>query len=407
MLSNWFNPPMCPSYDDGTLAIPIECCPCPWPDMCPNGWPPLPAHCVTGCEPGQNVECCECPTEEWCTVDKRNFYLPPWCADKPGLDAGTDGADGSTALCPVGTCVPNAPEGWRGPATFSTEFWTIEQQPCPDGSETLDGWNEPPALTCPTCSCSEPQSTCKFSSKWTISSHGCGDFDSGTPFGFSPPPNWDGSCDIADALPEGKLCNGIPCVAAVRVSAPTIERIDTSCTPTINYDEELTPKLHNSGSHEPFGRVCVGKQNAEGTTFCGENNQNVCLSIPTGALTCIVRDGDVACPASWSQKHVLYKQYDDERSCSECSCGPIEGTLCTVKYRIFEDALCSNEIGSYDIDGPGNDHCYSLPLGNAISGKSMEKVNHKLGACQSLGGEAVGEVKLEQPFTVCCLPDEI
>jgi hypothetical protein len=247
-----------------------------------------------------------------------------------------------------------------------------------------------------------------LSTKWAISSNGCGDFDNGSPFDFSPPPNWDGSCDTTDALPEGKLCNGIPCVAAVRVSAPPLKRIDTSCTPVTKYDKELpTPKLTNSGSDISPGRVCVGSQNSEGATFCGENNQNVCLSIPAGALACIVRDGDVACPASWPQKHVLYQNVQDERSCSECSCGPIEGTQCTVKYRIFGDALCSNEIASHDIDGPGDDTCYPLPSGNAISGKSMEKVDHKPGACQPLGGEVVGEVKLELPLTVCCLLDEM
>src|SRR5689334_21077637 len=109
---NYWAPPMCPSDEDGNLTIPRECCPCPWPDMCPNGWPPLPDYCRTGCEPGQPIECCECPTDAWCTKEaQQHFKEPDFCKTKFWrLDGGTDAA--TSAVCPIGTCVPKTPEGW-------------------------------------------------------------------------------------------------------------------------------------------------------------------------------------------------------------------------------------------------------------------------------------------------------
>lgn len=401
LISNWFTSPGCPSNSDGSLAIPPECCPCPWKDKCPDGWPEVPEYCRTGCEPGEPHECCLCPTPEWCTTEAAQTYKPPdWCASKPWRDAG---ADASPAVCPVGTCVPKMPEGWLGPASLYTGFDT-GVDPCPEGTTTWDGTAEPEALGCAECACSTPLSVCRLSPPWTISSHGCDDFDNGAIWNFDPPVDWDGTCNSDKALPAGKLCGSDFCVKSITIFPPILEQVDKSCTPYRKEDKPLVPKLYNGASLTPVGRVCIDKQAPTDLPTCGADDTNLCVSIPGHGPACIAHEGDISCPAAWPTRHIFYKHIEDNRSCSECSCGPIEGANCRRKYSLYTDSTCTSEYGSWTTYDKSLPQCLWINDGTAIGGKTLETIEDNLGACVPSGGKVVGDVKRIDPFTVCCVP---
>lgn len=402
---------MCPSTEDGALAIPKECCPCPWPDMCPDGWPEVPAHCRTGCEPGQPIECCECPTEVWCgDVAEQHFKEPEFCKSKFWRQDG--GTDAGSAVCPIGTCVPKIPEGWMGPATLH-HGWDIEIPACPEDSIMMEGYGEPPPPTCFECGCSTPKSVCGLSPEWTISSRGCDDFNAGVKWDFSPSPDWDGTCNGEKALPEGKLCGteGF-CAKSISIAPPKVEQIDKSCAPFVKEPEEMpVPKLHNNalsgGPDVPIGRVCIDKQAADLPT-CGVNSENVCVEIPLN-MACVAREGDHACPEGWPQKNLYYQNIDDQRVCSECSCGPVEGASCTRKYQIFTDGMCtpSAEYAALTYEDSTLPKCFLINPGMSVGSKAVELVENVLGACAPSGGQPIGDVKLEKPFTVCCVATDM
>lgn len=404
VVSPWFASPECPSNEDGSLAIPIECCPCPWPHMCPNGWPEVPAHCRTGCEPGEPHDCCLCPTPEWCTEEANQTYKPPeWCKDKPWRDAGADGSpDGASAVCPIGTCVPKTPEGWSGPATLQEGF-EPELAACPEGAIEWQGGTKPEAPGCAECTCSTPKSICGSAPSWTISSRGCGEFDLGVKWNFDPPPNWDGSCNNEKAMPEGAMCGaeGL-CAKSILISPPDFQMIDKTCTPSTKEDSMPVPKFKADSAFTPIGRVCLGEKLEETGYRCGVDDQDLCLSLPGTSLACIARDGNHACPTGWPARSMYYREVKDNRSCTACSCGPVEGANCVRKYRLFKDGLCTNEYGSWTTDDMSLPQCQYLSDGTAIGGKTLDVVEHVPGACKPSGGELVGEVELNNPFTVCC-----
>lgn len=400
LVSNWFAPPDCPSHEDGSLAIPRECCPCPWPDMCPDGWPEVPAYCRTGCEPGQPHECCLCPTEEWCTKEAGQTYKPPeWCNAKPWLDGG---ADGSSAICPRGTCAPTIPEGWLGPASLNEGF-DINVAPCPEGTITWDGSAEPAAPGCAECTCSIPASVCGNAPQWTISSRSCMDFDSGVKWNFDPPAGWDGSCNSEKSLPAGKMCGpeGL-CVKSIMISPPKLEQIDKTCTPSTVPNAPPVPKLFEGASLTPKGRVCIDKLDATNLPSCGVNNQDMCTPVPGPGPACIARRGDVSCPQAWPDKHVYYDHVKDNRTCSECSCGPVEGASCKRRYSLYTDNGCTTEFGTWVTEDSDLPQCLWLVDGMAVGSKKLDTVDHDPGACKPSGGEVIGKVELNDPFTVCC-----
>lgn len=400
--SNWSGTPNCPTKEDGSLAIPIECCPCPWNDMCPNGWPELPDHCRTGCEPGEPIECCMCPTEAWCTEEAGQTYkLPEWCKDKPWLDGGT------SSICREGTCAPKTPEGWLGPAILA-EGLDIHMPPCPKGMITWDGLAEPPPPGCTECACSTPESICGSAPHWTISSRSCGDFDNGVKWNFDPPADWDGSCNSEKSLPAGKLCGSEGyCVKSITISPPKLEQIDTSCTPfKMEGEPAPVPKLYNDAPVGIMGRVCIDKD-SKGFPSCGVNDENVCVSLPGPSPICIAREGTHDCPAAWPERHIFFKRIDDQRSCSECSCGPVEGASCKRRYTLYTDNGCTTEFGSWLSEDTDLPQCLWLIDGMAIGSKTLETVEHELGSCKPLGGEVIGDVTGEDPFTVCCAPSNM
>jgi len=229
------------------------------------------------------------------------------------------------------------------------------------------------------------------------------DFDNGVKWNFDPPADWDGTCNNDKALPAGKLCGpeGL-CVKSITIDPPKLEQIDTSCTPFVNKNDLPPPKLHKGDAHPSVGRVCIDKRPQANLPTCGVDDKDLCVSIPGPGPACIAREGDNSCPAAWPERHIFYKDIKDNRTCSECSCGPVEGASCKRKYTLYKDNACAAEFGNWTSEDSDLPQCLWLVDGMGIGAKTLETVEHTLGACAPSGGEVIGEVERKDPFTVCC-----
>ena len=363
----------CPPEVVGT-----ECCPCPFPEYCPDPvkkgvWTPkpIPWHCPNACDGPPP--------------------LPPKC-----FDGGADG--GVSSLCPGGgACVDEAPGDWGFAAFFSD--WG-ELSSCTDDAPILafEGTPAPPPPFCGECSCDEPEGTCRHPETWTVSSAACNDPGGGVKTNFDPPTNWDGTCNQDKAMPSATLCGGVPCVRSITISPPVIE--EQPCKAHTKGDPEpKIPKLWNGGPETPLGRVCT---RAEPWPGCPGQSGKVCG--PAGdSSSCIYREGEHLCPEGWGgERHVLYGMVKDERECSACTCEAPTGGTCTVLASVYSAPACSLfEVGGNVSEGMVAP-CHDFMPGIQLSGKTAELLNYTKGICAPSGGEIVGELTLDKPATVCC-----
>src|SRR5262249_14487485 len=85
-----------------------------------------------------------------------------------------------------------------------------------------------------------------------------------------------------------------------------------------------------------FGRGCTSTPSS-GACAAGDT----CLATPSApflATMCIGQDGDVACPAPYTDNHVLYDSVSDNRSCDPCDCGSVSGRTCAGNAEFFTGA---------------------------------------------------------------------
>jgi hypothetical protein len=285
-----------------------------------------------------------------------------------------------------------------------TTGFDIELDACPEGTTTWDGITESPPPGCAPCACSTPRSICGSAPQWTISSRSCGDFDNGVKWNFDPPPDWDGKCTSEKSLPAGKTCGADGyCVKSITISPPLLEQLDTTCAPYVDGPKDLpVPRLLDGVSMPPVGRVCIDKLSLDKLTTCGVKGDDQCVALPGPGPACVARQGDHVCPAAWPKRSIFYQDVKDHRSCSECSCGPVEGATCKRRYSLYTDDACATEFGSWVSEDTDLPQCLWLIDGMAVGSKTLETVEHNLGACQPTGGEVIGDVERKDPFTVCC-----
>lgn len=368
-----------------------DCCPCPLPDVCPQPDPdgrPWDYAPPWGLVP-LNDKCCA----QWKSQPKWN--ATPVC--QSDLDGGTDASNdsGSPGFCASGTCVPPAPEAWRHVAFFMN--WPHDPPACPDDAPELlfEGIPEPPALSCPACSCDEPEGVCRLPTTWTISSEVCAGAG-GVKTNYDPPAGWDGSCTTDKALAEGKLCGGVMCVRSITISPPIIE--EKPCTPHAKGVADLPGvKVWNGGPEVPIGRACASKDALPSCSGGGCGGTNSEFS------ACIMHDGDEVCPEGWNgSRQVLYEFVDDTRECTPCGCDAPSGGTCQVKFRTFADASCSGENAAADVYASMMSACHDYMPGVALASKTAEILDYTKGSCAPTGGELKGDVMLSGQVTVCC-----
>lgn len=339
-----------------------ECCPCPIPEACPDGSPPIPQHCFPEAGTG---------------------------------DAGSDG-DGSSALfCPSGMCAPMNAEGWEGPVLVY-DGAEIGAPPCPDSAPILvfEGHEEPAPPPCQTCSCDDPTGSCSLPTTWTVRSEACN--GGGVNTNFDPPTNWGGSCTANTSILPGKTCGGGPCVRSIEVSAPVLEQ--QPCTPHAIVEAfDPPPRLRAENPFDAFGRACTRMP----WPSC-DDPTSVCTAGAPGFGACVYRSGDEPCPEGWPVRHLFYGEVKDERYCTECACSAPAGGDCSVYVAVYTDTNCATAIGSTTVKASEPAKCVDLPSGAGLAGKTAAQVSYAPGKCMPEGGEVAGELLLLDARTFCC-----
>lgn len=367
---------------------------------------------------------------------KQDAFDPdPWC--RTATDAGTDAEsdadsdaeiDGSAlkddpglmpSVFPTCTaeCVPEA----SGPTALD---WTneplivwfgprseVNAKNCPGGTpyEKVRGFDKlvaPPAK-CDACACAAGGSCTGLPETIELRSGKCGVSNvQTTP--FDGPPNWNGSCTSANAMPAGKLCNGVFCAQSVSTSAlpaPTNE----SCTPAVEKPAATLDK------HEWLeGALACRAQDLEGT--CAVTPEHCVDLLPEdGWLRCIARSGKYdACPDNYTDSgpHWIYQDNPiDDRGCSACSCGAPKDGVCIGSLRLYSDGLCANQLNDNQLASTGP-FCVDLqPPGLGLGAKTISNLSYIPGTCAIAGGEPTGTVvpnddDMSGVVTFCCRDPE-
>jgi len=141
--------------------------------------------------------------------------------------------------------------------------------------------------------------------------------------------------------------------------------------------------------------------NAIDTGLCGDP-ASLCVPSNDGlGPLCVVHDGNLACPPEYPAKRDLFANADDQRTCSECTCGP---TVSVGKLHGFLDAACSSVVSGPGVDVPMP--CSALLVGAGVN--AVKFVPAAAGSnldCEPLEvPQRDNEVAPVDPVTVCCLP---
>jgi hypothetical protein len=264
-----------------------------------------------------------------------------------GVDDDGDGQiDCADPDCSANSCVEQAPAGWSGPVAFSLGAGAPPACGAPwiAADSYHGGMLTAPGSQCQ-CSCSSPQGSCVENVMFYT----------------------DDSCAILDG---------------------TLFYLTNACGVPFN----ATHTSAMVGMPQPSGATC-GAALGGG---CGAGS--VCAPAPPPQFPshlCVSQAGDVACPGgAFTDRHVVYTNADDTRSCSACSCGPASGVGCQGKVSFYSDPSCTNEING---GGPG---CYGGAPFHSVKSTYVPSG----GGCQPVGGALNGGVVPEGALTVCCTP---
>lgn len=340
-----------------------------------------------------------------CEVTESNPYLPNGddehgatadSADESGSgttgdptsgDAPTTGADPTTGgdddgPC-SGACIPEpaAPDGWQGPVRLATGEG--DEAPTCSGAWrdvqalAYDGIEGAPAE----CSCSCDASAVQCPTQLELERH---DYTAA-------------DCHDAPLLEVHTLSPGCNAVSEYNSNSWVLRapQPEGECVAVAG---AAVPEL-------VFGRVhalCGPSEDASGSCDDGE----ACLAPPpdADAPMCIWQAGDLECPADggYTSRQLLDTSYTDHRACSECSCGPLDGS-CEV-----------GDVTAYPYSNMCVAGAVQVSLSDedcSISGAGIGSVDYPAGSIPNLVGGScdptasvpTGELEITGHITVCCL----
>ncbi len=277
------------------------------------------------------------------------------------------GADESTGTNLCAECAPAVPPEWIGPVltTVAITQVTVECPPeVPNEVDVVRDRLEPEAATC-MCECGEPQGGCGPVSATYHDAMGCDGKAIGKPVEVT--------ADMA--------CVGGGSEAALAIELTNTEPTAT-CTatpttniPTVSFKDKLVACAPDSMACEDGG-TCIP-------------------DVPHPMGVCIMKDGDETCPAAYPTKHTWYRQIDDTRGCSMCTCG--NDFACTGTVDLFATDDCAPDaIGPLNLDA-----CNPVTF-NKGDTPGLALTAELTGTCTPNGGESMGDAVPEDPVTVCC-----
>ena len=287
--------------------------------------------------------------------------------------------------CPEGACAPAPPAGWEGPVLL----WAgpVTEAPlCPDrainvvyeGHAGLHGTTK-----CPQCECGPP--VCEMPGGLvTTTEHACPDADD-VLTAYDAPDGWDGSCTSSGTIPKGDFLS-------VAVSSTTV----SPCEPITG----SPVSAQGSMAWEVFARACkptapvVGDDAAKGCTSTYEPP-------PPGFSQCVFKGGEPSqCPVGYPDRRVFFSRAEGGLGCTDCQCGPPEGSDCLVFFRLYSEAACTHTFLGMGV-GLGDSSC-ATGFSTDLAGMSATFYTDIPGVCTPFGGEPSGEIAPADPSTFCC-----
>ena len=273
------------------------------------------------------------------------------------------------------SCVPAAPNGWKGPVAYYRGASASPACPSAYPTDALDGNSDPsqaPAQC--TCACGAPQgASCSAVTVTYYQDTLCGGSSCGT------------------STLQGSQCASLPCAAnGAKAGPPTVQ--GGSCTPMPG---KIVPALQWNDAERACGGPVGG--GCGGGMVCAAS-----VGAPFGATQCVFQSGQQSCPSQYpNATGTTYGGANDSRDCSACNCGGPVGYSCTVpKVSTWADNCQLQTVNQFAADGS----CNSLSFNGKVKAvNATSPILEGNASCPATGGTAQGSVTPTMPTSVCCL----
>jgi hypothetical protein len=318
--------------------------------------------------------------------------------------------EGDAGACPADACFTPL-SAWDGPVWLWTGPDEVPLGPdaptvpaCPGGTGHIsyEGRADlvaPPA--CYPCTCEPSVGSCALPSTLTAHSVTCETLDQPhSDVSFDAPATWDGKCDNMNPIGPGMI-------QSLTVAPLTVEQEWCAVGPPV--PAQVVAPYWRTAARACKGLAWSSCEGAKDSTCIPEDD----VRIP-GSKLCILQGGDHVCPlipdSPWTERQVFYhSKPQDSRQCTECTCGPPTGSMCTATISVYEnsDNTCSGPVvfGQLPISSAEPGPCFDLsPPGKPMGSKSATFPSYTSGTCESIPGTPIGEAKAIDPTTFCCKP---
>ena len=326
------------------------------------------------------------------------------CTNGVDDDGDTDVDCADSDCVPGHTCAPTVPSGgWAGPVarwqgTPGAEPDCLQSGGYPTLQESANDGISAPAPTCQSCQCGPiTGSQCSQTVDiefWDTAScdNGCWGC-TGTPFTMTS----GGACVVFGQFhgPSGET------PVAAKFTQPTAT--GGSCTAMDVGSPNIPAITWSTGA-----RSC-----GDGPTGGGGCGSSKCMPVPQAPFAsglCIFQAGDLPCPIGpYSNKFRYFRDANDTRACSACSCGAAQGETCTGTVRTYTNA-CTADLTT--IMTP--ETCTPIVTPDPTTttedagvldtrGSTYTAGTPQGGSCPPQGGQASGGASPSSPVTFCCL----
>lgn len=280
----------------------------------------------------------------------------------------TTSAETGDPECGIGaTCGEAAPGGWFGPTTWARVVGGGALPDCPPeypevGPTVLEGYNDPGPAICG-CTCEVDAVSSCLTYAYSYGDAQCSAYLNFLQF----------SEDCHDFA-----IGGAGYFYMFQQNQPFCMQVKTEELPEVQWDANV--------------RSC---KLPDLPTPCGD--EGVCTPVPVEGFEpslCIYAQGDLECPPGvYANKQAYFSGADDQRDCSNCTCG--QGTVsCTGSMQVFDGAACG---GNQVADVPSTGQCtpaVGSSVGLNFTGES--------GCPVATPPEPMGTIAPTGPFTFCC-----
>ncbi len=302
------------------------------------------------------------------------------------------GAGGNASLECDGTCASLPAAGWTRDHVL---LWTgaqAEAPPCPANAATpyRTGYADLIAPgVCDACTCNAP--ACVLPGGVTASSSSCPGSAPGSVYtDVDAPPAWDGACTSTGNVPFSDA-------VSMEITAPTV----TACAP-------VTTAVAAKFAPPSWGKYVL---TCQGTAYgrCDDSGSS-CVPAPDPRFRLCLERSDMyaqpetdACPDDYPERHLVFQEFDDLRSCTPCACDAPIGSDCSALLSTYGNAGCTDIIGSNALS-IADPVCMNNATSTGLASIAATWLTNAPGKCKPTGGDLVGNVVARQASLFCCQP---